>query len=135
MDWIEEIKADPVQNAMYVREQTLLEATEAICEAMQAQGVTQDELRKRLAVTKCVTNRHVRGLLDGKKTMQLGELADVARVLGCRVRIKLEKHDPFQMTPDQREQQRRSFAYGNVHLHNGAVTREDVDRAAEELER
>jgi hypothetical protein len=38
------------------------------------------------------------------------------------------------MTPEEREEQRRSFAYGNAHLSNPNVTRAMVDRAAEELE-
>jgi hypothetical protein len=40
---------------------------------------------------------------------------------------------PF--TDEQREAQRRSFAYGNTHFENESITREDVDRAAEELAR
>lgn len=31
---------------------------------------------------------------------------------------------------DESEKQRRSFAYGNVALHNPAVTADDIDRAA-----
>jgi hypothetical protein len=38
-------------------------------------------------------------------------------------------------TPEQREQQRRSFVYGNRHLENEMITREMVDREAERLER
>ena len=38
-----------------------------------------------------------------------------------------------EMTPAQREAQRRSFAYGNTHFENADITRETVDRAAEEL--
>jgi hypothetical protein len=36
------------------------------------------------------------------------------------------------MTPEQREAQRRSFAYGNTHFENQDITRETIDRAAEE---
>jgi hypothetical protein len=36
-------------------------------------------------------------------------------------------------TPEQREEQRRSFVYGNTHLENGLITREMVDREAEKL--
>ena len=36
-------------------------------------------------------------------------------------------------TPEQREQQRRSFVYGNTHFENELVTREMVDREAERL--
>lgn len=38
-----------------------------------------------------------------------------------------------EMTAEQRESQRRSFAYGNTHFENSDITRETVDRAAEEL--
>ncbi len=39
------------------------------------------------------------------------------------------------MTPEEQEAQRRSFAYGNAKISNPAVTREMVDRAAEEHDR
>lgn len=35
------------------------------------------------------------------------------------------------MTPEQREEQRRSFAFGNANLDNPAITREMIDDAAE----
>lgn len=38
-------------------------------------------------------------------------------------------------TPEQREQQRRSFAYGNTAFENSRITRELVDREAERLAR
>lgn len=37
------------------------------------------------------------------------------------------------MTDDEREQQRRSFAFGNANIDNPNVTREAVDAAAEQL--
>jgi hypothetical protein len=36
-------------------------------------------------------------------------------------------------TPEQREEQRRSFVYGNTHLENDLFTREMVDREAAKL--
>lgn len=36
------------------------------------------------------------------------------------------------MTDEEREAQRRSFAYGNVHLHNPLVTRQMIDEVAAE---
>jgi hypothetical protein len=36
-------------------------------------------------------------------------------------------------TPEQREQQRRSFVYGNTRFENELITREMVDREAERL--
>lgn len=38
-----------------------------------------------------------------------------------------------EMTVDDREQQRRSFAYGNTHFENGRITREMIDLEAEKL--
>lgn len=38
------------------------------------------------------------------------------------------------MTPDQEEEQRRSFAFGNTKIENDRITRETVDQAAEALE-
>jgi hypothetical protein len=40
-----------------------------------------------------------------------------------------------QTTPLQREQQRRSFAYGNTAFENSRITREMIDRQAEQLAR
>lgn len=36
-------------------------------------------------------------------------------------------------TPAQREEQRRSFAYGNTAFENKRITREMIDRQAEKL--
>jgi hypothetical protein len=37
------------------------------------------------------------------------------------------------MTAEQAEQQRRSFAYGNTKIENELVTRESVDKQAQQL--
>lgn len=38
-----------------------------------------------------------------------------------------------EMTPEQKEAQRRSFVYGNTKIENEAITRDTVDQAAEQL--
>ncbi|HTM55984.1 MAG TPA: hypothetical protein VL175_18295 [Pirellulales bacterium] len=38
-----------------------------------------------------------------------------------------------QMTPEQREAQRQSFAYGNSHFENPHITRATVQRESEKL--
>jgi hypothetical protein len=38
-------------------------------------------------------------------------------------------------TAEHREQQRRSFVYGNTHFENSLITREMVDREAEKLDK
>ena len=40
-----------------------------------------------------------------------------------------------EMTDEEKEEQRRSFVYGNLKLSNDATTKESVDRAADELAR
>ncbi|TEU11352.1 MAG: hypothetical protein E3J21_23820 [Anaerolineales bacterium] len=45
----------------------------------------------------------------------------------------LERSKAVVMTPEQREEQRRGFAYGNAKISNPNVTRGMVDRAAEEM--
>jgi len=39
----------------------------------------------------------------------------------------------IQMTQEQREEQRRSFAYGNTHIENERVTRTTIEDAARSL--
>jgi len=45
--------------------------------------------------------------------------------------IKLARS--LETTPEHREAQRRSFAYGNTHYENSRITRAMVDREAEKL--
>ncbi len=45
----------------------------------------------------------------------------------------LESTRTHRSTPAELEAQRRSFAYGNTHFENERITRETVDRAAEDL--
>jgi len=45
----------------------------------------------------------------------------------------LEAAKNIVLTPEEKEQQRRSFAYGNTVIENPRITREMVGRAADEL--
>jgi hypothetical protein len=45
----------------------------------------------------------------------------------------IEKSKGVSMTPEEREEQRRSFAYGNTHIENERITRRVVDEQAEKL--
>jgi len=47
----------------------------------------------------------------------------------------LEMAKRAEMTPEQVEEQRRSFAYGNTKIENQDITRETVDRAAESIKK
>ena len=45
--------------------------------------------------------------------------------------IECARH--HQITPEEHEAQVRSFTYGNTHLENETITREDVDKAVSSL--
>ena len=47
----------------------------------------------------------------------------------------LEAAKTAEPSPEQREQQRRSFAYGNTAFENDRITREMIDRQADKLAR
>ncbi len=47
----------------------------------------------------------------------------------------LEMAKRAEMTPEQVEEQRRSFAYGNTRIENENITRETVDRAADSMKK
>ena len=59
----------------------------------------------------------------------------VAYILRMTDNLKklLEAAKTAKPTPEHREQQRRSFVYGNTHFENDLITREMVDREAEKL--
>jgi len=45
----------------------------------------------------------------------------------------LQKAQAQEMTAEQREHQRRSFAYGNTKIENPQITKQVIDEAADEL--
>jgi hypothetical protein len=51
-----------------------------------------------------------------------------------RLEELLESAKKIIPTPQEREQQRRSFAYGNTQIENPRITRKTVDEEAEALE-
>lgn len=55
--------------------------------------------------------------------------------MGTRLEILIERARSIRMSPTQREEQRRSFAYGTAKIENDNITRETVKRAAESLAR
>jgi hypothetical protein len=67
----------------------------------------------------------------------LASLARVAYIAGMTDNLKklLEAAKTAKPTPEHREQQRRSFVYGNTHFENELITRDMVDREAERLAR
>ncbi len=49
------------------------------------------------------------------------------------LKVLLERAKRARMTREQKEEQRRSFAYGNSKIENDRITRETIDREAEAL--
>ncbi|MGC2477146.1 MAG: hypothetical protein WA485_22605 [Candidatus Sulfotelmatobacter sp.] len=45
----------------------------------------------------------------------------------------LEEAQKAILTPEEKEEQRRSFAYGNTKIDNSRITREMIDEAADKL--
>lgn len=46
----------------------------------------------------------------------------------------IEKARGVKMSPEQREEQRRSFAYGNSKIENQRITRSSIDQEAQKLD-
>ncbi|MGM4928466.1 MULTISPECIES: hypothetical protein [Tardiphaga] len=62
----------------------------------------------------------------------LGRVAYIA-VMTDALKKLLDAAKTAQPSPEHREQQRRSFVYGNTHFENDLITRDMVDREAEKL--
>ena len=50
-----------------------------------------------------------------------------------RLQQLLDESRNREMTPEDKEEQRRSFAYGNTKIENPRITREMVNKAADEI--
>ncbi len=63
----------------------------------------------------------------------LGFVAPTVGKMNSALKALIEASQKAGMPSEEREAQRRSFAYGNTHFENPLITREMVDRAAESL--
>lgn len=50
-----------------------------------------------------------------------------------RLEELVEATKKIELSSEQKEEQRRSFAYGNTNIENSRITRETVDKEAEAL--
>lgn len=71
----------------FAHEALKVDVSEEIRKAMNAADVTNAELARLLGCSR----PNVQQLLDGTHSMTLRKLADIARVLGCRVELKLKR--------------------------------------------
>jgi plasmid maintenance system antidote protein VapI len=74
---------------LVAKERLILEATEVIHELMVKEGVSRAELARLLHTSRS----NVTNMLDGRN-MTLRTLAEVARVLGHRLRVEAEVEEP-----------------------------------------
>jgi hypothetical protein len=68
-------------------------------------------------------------------TARIAFLAQWRSAMTGKLRALIEAARKVPVTAEEREQQRRSFAYGNTAFENNRITREMVDREAEKLVR
>jgi len=67
------------------------------------------------------------GICDERRVRKIAEMLAQERELSRRKGVE------YCFSNEDRERQRRSFAYGNVHLSNDSVTREDIDAVASRI--
>ena len=78
-------------------------------------------------------------ILEGCNTLQDMIKAIAAQPDGCvmvgplKVTPEMAEAVLKPMTPEQAEEQRRSFAFGNTAIENPLITREMIDKAAEDI--
>lgn len=83
----------PEDRRLYERERTVLEVTELICELMEKQGVSRDELAGRKGWHRYAIDC----TLNGDSNTRLCDLFDLLCALGHRVHFSvepLEEHEP-----------------------------------------
>ena len=72
---------------------------------------------------------------DGWGGLSSANGVDYIAPMTAALKELLEAARTAEPTREQREEQRRSFVYGNTHLENELITREMVDREAERVRR
>lgn len=83
-DFLENWVNESDENARLVAQELLItEVTEAIWEAIEAEGITKTELANRMGATK----GYVSQLLSGSRNMTLRTLSDICRALGRKPTI------------------------------------------------
>lgn len=84
MTWVDGINKTPEDKRLFAQEQAILEVTELVCKLMEEQGVSKDELAKRMRTTK----GKIIKLLDGRLNPTLLEISDLLFHLNHRFRLK-----------------------------------------------
>jgi Helix-turn-helix. len=77
------LEFDAEDERALAQEELIVGATEVICELLEREGVSRQELAERLGKTKGFVSQ----VLNGERNMTLRTLADLAHVLGHRLRV------------------------------------------------
>jgi hypothetical protein len=86
-----------------------------------------------LPVSRASGLRKASGTRPFRHTSRLCDAKAFRFVMLTRLEQLIELARKHQMADAERDVQLRSFAYGNAHLDNSALTRADVDRAVDSL--
>ncbi len=86
-----EFIADPRKRRLLAQETLILDATEAVCEWLAAEGLSRADLAERLGRSPA----YVAQLLNGSRNMTLRIFADMAQVLNRKVRISSDRLDEW----------------------------------------
>lgn len=84
--WIKRQTKSPEARSLYEEERLILWTTEAICAAMDDQGITRADMAETLGTSRANVTR----LLSGTRSMTLRSLAALAHACGLRADIQLE---------------------------------------------
>lgn len=78
-----------MQRSLIEEERLILDATELVCELMEAEGVNQTELARRLQVSKPSISQ----MLSGDNNLTLRSMANIAAALGYQLHFAAQKKD------------------------------------------
>lgn len=82
------ITSTPEGAAIWHREQTILEITDAICGEMDRQRISNTQLAKRMGITR----KELCLMLDGE-SLSIDFVSAVLYTMGCRLKVSIEKDE------------------------------------------
>lgn len=102
--WIARLTDTPEKRRSFEQELAVFNATELLSVVMEERGITKANLARLLGTSRA----NVTNMLSGRRNLTVRTLADVAAVLGVRVKFETEalRHGEFVMTSTQRVHRR-----------------------------
>lgn len=75
---------------LFQQERLILDVTELICKLMDDQGVSRQQLAKRIGRDRSYISR----ILSGTRGLTLCNVSDMAGALGCKIAVRVEPLEP-----------------------------------------